>query len=243
MQILRPAVAMIELIFAIVILGITMMSAPMLISQASSSGITVLQQEAIAAAASELGMIMTRQWDEQDTNETQQSPILVVSSTGHVDLAEATDADGNLTGRRAGTPPMSARSFLTSLGGVRFNATAATALGSEGGDDDDIDDFNGNTITLTVVTATDTQTGDYADTSLQLTISVNYLLDTPTNNYQQASITYSQPFSQTTNNTTNIKAVTVTATSGSHDTELNTNVVLRAFSCNIGSYTLKEGRF
>ena len=242
MHTMKKALAMIELIFAIVILGITMMSAPMLISQASNSGITALQQEAIAAASSELGMIMTRQWDEQDTNESQQSPILVVSNTGHPDLAEATDADGNLTGRRIGTPLLSTRSFLTSLGGVRLNATPPAQFTAEG-DTDDVDDFNGQTVTLSVITATNAQTGDYADTSLQIAVTVTYLTDSPTSNYQQSSITYSQPFTLTTNNTTNIKAVTVTATSGSHNTELGTNVRLRAFTCNIGSYSLKEGRF
>jgi hypothetical protein len=242
MLISRPAIAMIELIFAIVILGITLMSAPMLISQATTSGITAIQQEAIAAAASEIGMIMTRQWDEQDTDETAQNPILVVNN-GHTDLDEATYADGNRTGRRIGTPSLSSRSFLTSLGGARLNATPAATLGPEGGDDDDIDDFNGRTVSLTVITATDTVRGDYADTSLQLNITVNYLLDSPTSDYQQASVTYSQPFTRTTNTSTNIKAVSVQATSGSHDDALKTNVLLRAFTCNIGTYTLKEGRF
>ncbi|HID37394.1 MAG TPA: hypothetical protein EYP39_08505 [Ghiorsea sp.] len=106
---------MIELIFAIVIMGIVLMSAPLLISQAEKGAIVGVQQEAISAAASNIGMILTRHWDEQDTDETRESPIL---STGSVvaALSEATAVDGNLSGRRVGTPTLSYRSFLTSTG-------------------------------------------------------------------------------------------------------------------------------
>ena len=236
---LRTGIAMIELIFAIVIMGIVLMSAPMLVSQASKSGLVMVQQEAIAAASTNIGMILTRHWDEQDTNESLESPILVAN--GSSQLNEAVDADGNLTGRRAGTPTLSYRSFLTSLGG-RLNASST--LGAESGDDDDIDDFNGQTITLGTPSTTDattTELGDYADTSLQLTTAVAYISDG--NDYNSSSMTFHSPFSSAAAGTSNIKAVSTTATSGSHDAELGTNITLSAFSCNIGIYTLKERSF
>ena len=236
---LRKGIAMIELIFAIVIMGIVLMSAPMLVSQASKSGLVMVQQEAIAAASTNIGMILTRHWDERDTNESLESPILVAN--GSSQLNEAVDADGNLTGRRAGTPDLSYRSFLTSLGG-RLNASST--LGAEGGDDDDIDDFNGQTITLGTPAATDattTELGDYADTSLQLATAVSYISDG--NGYNSSSMTYNSPFTSAAAGTSNIKAVSTTATSGSHDAELGTNITLSAFSCNIGTYTLKERSF
>jgi hypothetical protein len=65
---LRPAIAMVELIFAIVIMGIVLMSAPMLISTASKSGYVAIQQEAINEAASQVNMIMGYHWDENNTN-------------------------------------------------------------------------------------------------------------------------------------------------------------------------------
>ena len=255
----RRAIAMIELIFAIVILGIVMMSAPMLISQASSGSITSLQQEAISAASSELGMILTRQWDEQDTNESLRAPSLVVNN-GHGDLNESVDSDGNLTGRRVGTPLLSARTFLTAIkldpatmpmvnADGRLIATPATSFTVEG-DEDDVDDFDGKTITLapeSAAQATDAQTGDYADTTLQLAIAVNYLPDSPNGgtitNYQNTSLTYSSPFGATVTGTTNIKHVSIRATSAGNDTTLHTDIRLHAFTCNIGSYKLKEGRF
>jgi hypothetical protein len=236
---LRKGIAMIELIFAIVIMGIVLMSAPMLVSQASNSGLVMVQQEAIAAASTNIGMILTRHWDEQDTNESMESPILVAN--GSSELNEATDADGNLTGRRAGTPVLSYRSFLTSLGG-RLNASAV--LGAESGDDDDIDDFNGQTITLgtpATADATTTEVGDYADTSLQLATAVSYINDG--SGYNGSSMTFNSPFGSAAAGTTNIKAVSTTVTSGSHDAALGTNITLRAFSCNIGTYQLEERSF
>ena len=66
---LRPAIAMIELIFSIVIMGIVMMSAPMLISTASNSTSVVLQQEGINQAVSRITMMLSYPWDEANTND------------------------------------------------------------------------------------------------------------------------------------------------------------------------------
>lgn len=66
----KYAFTLIELIFAIVIIGITVISLPMM-NQAISKGIDAnLLQEAIFAAATELNEVTTTQWDEAsiDTN-------------------------------------------------------------------------------------------------------------------------------------------------------------------------------
>jgi hypothetical protein len=57
-------------------------------------------------------------------------------------------------------------------------------------------------------------------------------------------MTFNKPFRSTPpTGTTNIKAVSTTVTSGSHDAALGTNITLRAFSCNIGTYQLEERSF
>ncbi len=89
-QIKRPAIAMIELIFAIVIMGIVLMSAPMLISVATKSGYVAILQEAIHEASSQVNMIAGYHWDENDADELFLDPILGVSA-GSSDL----DADVN----------------------------------------------------------------------------------------------------------------------------------------------------
>jgi len=53
----RKAIAMIELIFAIVVIGIALLSVPNLIYTATESGYTSLQQEAIASASSKPSLL------------------------------------------------------------------------------------------------------------------------------------------------------------------------------------------
>jgi len=232
----HSGVAMIELIFAIVIMGIVMMSAPMLVSRASNAGLLTVQQEAIVAGSSEIGMILTRQWDENNTKESLYSPVLMTSED--IDsLNEATDADGNYTGRRAGTPSLSTRSFLTSDG---KRLEASSTLGSDG-DDDDIDDFNNHTATLTSSDTTTAQVGDYIDTSLQLLTTLKYI--SSPSNYNATTISFNTPFNTTPVGTSNIKAIKTVITSGSHDADFGTKIKLRAFSCNIGTYELIERSF
>ena len=234
----RPAIAMIELIFAIVVMGIVLMSAPMLISTAAKSGFVAIQQEAIHEAASHLNMIMGYHWDENDADELYIDPILEVSATGDGGLEE----DGN-TSRRSGTPETSYRTFVRS-DGQRFSASA-TPLGPDGGDRDDIDDFSGNTYLTEIEAAV-------ADNVEKDTININavvaYVPDSPGGgSYADPGadnkITFTPNFTSNLGNSTNIKRITVTLTSSSGVTELDKQIRLHAFSCNIGGYTLAERGF
>lgn len=232
-EIMRPAVAMLELIFAIVIMGIILMSAPMLISTAAKSGYVAIQQEAINEAASKVNMIMGYQWDENDVQEEYIDPILRVTG-GHADLEEA-----GTTGRRTGTPEESYRTFVRSDGVDNLAASAPSDLGLDGTEtiEDDMDDFDGNS-TLALI---QTSTIDYIEdeTTININTDVSYASDSVGGGYNQSSITYT-PFTAS-GGTTNIKAITVTLTSSSAAEELNEKkIILRAFSCNIGGYKLEE---
>jgi hypothetical protein len=237
---LRPAVAMLELVFAIIIIGIVLMSAPMVISTANKSSDVALQQEAISAAASEIGMILTYHWDEGDTDQNLSSPIL--TSAGAGDLNEAQDANGNFIGTRVGTIQGSKRSFLTSLG-TRINATAPNALGNDANDNnqsDDIDDFHNNISALNNLQNTNTQTGDYIDNTLRITTNVVYISDILSSNSYRGSATsiaFNMSSSAGANPTTsNIKRITVNLLT----TNTKANITLNAFACNIGTYKLEE---
>jgi len=228
---MRPAIAMLELIFAIVIMGIILMSAPMLISTAAKSGYVAIQQEAINEAASQVNMIMGYQWDENDVNEQYIDPILQVSN-GHSDL----DEDGT-TGRRQGTPEESYRSFIRSDGVDDLNAS--TSLVSETGEteEDDMDDFSGTTAHLVLIPES-TLNADYIETTtIDINRTVAYSDDTASYNSSN-NISY-DPFGSTTGST-NIKSITVTLTSTSGLDELDKEITLRGFSCNIGAYKLEE---
>ncbi len=231
MKPLRPAIAMIELIFAIVIMGIVMMSAPMLISTASQSTYVALQQEGINEAASRVNMIMGYAWDENNTDDMYIPPILNVSS-GASDLDEVRP-----TARRIGTPMVSQRTFI--LSDRDSSELNASTLGSDGGDTDDIDDFIGD-ISLTLIEAA---TVDYVErTTVNIKTAIAYNSDNPSGGtYTAQTITF-VPFTAS-GGTTNIKSIEVNLTSTTTLDELEKTIILRAFSCNIGGYELKERLF
>ena len=242
-RILRPAVAMIELIFALVIMAIVMMSAPMLISTASKSSTTAMQQEGINEASSRVNMIMGYAWDENNTNSTY-TPILHTTA-GHVDLAMLA-----LTSRRKGTPNQSQRTFIFSdANSSNLFASVPINLGFDAGeavesDSDDIDDFIGD-INLTQIGASTTT--DYIEKStIKINTAVRYISDATTNDYGRKTITHTAftPMTVATDSS-NIKEIVVTLTSTdlANATLLEKTIVLRAFSCNIGTYHLEERNF
>ena len=229
---MRPAIAMIELIFAIVIMAIVLFSAPTLISTASKSGFVAIQQESINEAASQINMIMGYQWDENNVDDRFLAPILGFTAV-NTDLSES-----GTTGRRLGTPPESYRSFIRSDGLTDLNAS--TVLGSDGTEtlEDDMDDFIGTKNLIQI----ETSDAEYVETTtIDITTGIVYSTDTVTGGYNQSSIVY-DPFNAAVG-TTNIKSITATLTSSSGVDELNKSIVLRAFSCNIGEYQLEERSF
>ena len=234
----RPAIAMIELIFALVVMGLVLTSVPQLLTTASSSGYVAIQQESISEAATQVNIIMGYAWDENNTIEEHETVLL---TNGNADLNATT---GGIPPRRAGTPLRSQRLFI-SYDAKEFNATRPAKLGADAGDLDDIDDFNGVT---TLYQAEASANSDYIEKGANINIrrTVSYMGDNVTGG------TYIDPTADNTigfvpafnaaalTNTSNIKHIQVTLTSTSNVDELNKSIVLHAFSCNIGSYTLEE---
>jgi hypothetical protein len=240
-SLLRPAIAMIELIFAIVVMGIALMSAPMLISVATQSSFVTIQQEAINEAASHLSMIMGYHWDEGDANDLYLDPILVVSG-GDSNLSQE-----GVTGRRHGTPKESRRSFIREDGTSNIAATTPANLGTDTGDtiEDDVDDFIGDHDLVEIESAS----ADYVEGTgdIKISTTVTYINDAP------GGGTYENPggdekltfntFTTNTANSTNIKRIVVRLTDESGVEELNKTIVLQAFICNIGGYELETKAF
>ncbi len=233
---MRPAIAMLELIFAIVIMGIIMMSAPQLVSTAAQSGFVAIQQEGINEAASQVNMIMGYHWDENDTDESYIDPILSVSASGDDDL----DEEGN-SSRRLGTPQESYRSFVRSDGS---EGRASATLGYETGEteEDDMDDFANSSTNLVFIPETtyEANEANYIETNITIARDVFYSSDAA--NYNQSTISFNPSFADA-GDTTNIKSIIVTLTSNSGVDELEKEITLRAFSCNIGGYKLEEREF
>jgi Tfp pilus assembly protein PilV len=237
---LRKAIAMIELIFAITVMGIVMLSAPMLINRATQSSYVAMQQESIAAVAAQINMIMAAEWDAADTNiSVIGEPVLSTFSTTFNPCTGTVD-------RPAGVTSSSGR-YCKGLDNS-YGHSASTTLGLEGTEGtfyDDIDDYHNAAYQVTVYNSETYQTyeGDYIDRNITLTSQVYYGDDVPrkadntasTGGYDQ-NITFSNPFRNTSTTSTNIKLITVTLSSANTADELrDKNIRLSAFMCNIGA--------
>jgi len=239
----RPAIAMIELIFSIVVIGITLMSAPLLMQQASSSGYVTMQQEGISEAASRVNIITGNHWDEENTYEGILDTVLQTDSKSS-DLNESLGADGNGSGRRLGTPKESYRSYVDPTN-TRYMSTAPNDFGLDDGEiandtEDDIDDFGATGLILV-----DLADVDYGETTtVSIATEIAYIDDVPASGgYNGKTLRFDPNFNETLTRTSNIKRIKVTLTSTSDIEELNKTIVFNAFSCNIGTPQLEEREF
>lgn len=208
-QLSKSAFSMIELIFAIVIIGITVISLPM-VNQIVSKGVEGnLVQEAIFASSAEINQILSYRWDE---NSIQNNDIL-----SKVIWANSSDCDTS-TKLRLGhvNAPLHRKCLDNNVTAI----TAAANLGLDTGesttnDSDDIDDFNADAKSIFIdnsgggtIVSSKGYKKDYNSS-----VSVSY-------------VNFDPNFSA--NN--NIKKVTVNIS----DTSGNIITRLSAFSANIG---------
>ena len=219
---LRPAVAMIELIFAMVIIGITLMSAPTIISVSTKSSNVAMQQEAIAAASSQISLVMTRHWDESDSNATTGYGILQVTSQGDRNMTNFTHS----------------RRYNVNAAFRQATLVGAFTSDTDSASHDDIDDFNGEKTTLQLYASEDASftnnEGEYIDKDgIYTTTTVGYGNDVA--NYNIKPIILNNPFKVSTSTSSNIKTIRVRLQTKTIDAELAKDVSLYAFSCNIGT--------
>ena len=218
----KNAIAMIELIFALVIMGIVLMSAPMLIQQSIKSSNVALQQEAIVAAASQTAIVLSMHWDENNSNiAAGESPIL---DTNRSSFPFPPVGLSGVTGRntKKGSVTVSPSTL-----GTDINETTHI-------DFDDVDDYHNSSFGLMLFNgeSTTADIGEYVDTSVVINTTIRY---TKEDNVL---------VNITTGSFSNIKAIQVRLTSNldEHDVnytaELEKDITFKAFSCNIGTYAI-----
>ncbi|MDD3343234.1 MAG: hypothetical protein PHR87_06655 [Sulfurospirillaceae bacterium] len=219
---MRSAMSMIELVFAIVIMGIAVMSLPLILTQVQSNNAFAMQQEAILAAKAKIGDVLTYEWDDRSYSPNASSTFVLDVTHGDAELNAVPP-----TPRRVGHIDTDyRRKFFP-------NTTNATlTLGSEGGDLDDVDDFT-NTTTSIAAAVEGAGTLDYVF-DLNLSTTVSYANDSGT--YSDQNLT-DFTFNPAVNAaSTNIKTIEVKVSGGDQ------NITLRAFTCNIGESTLLPSR-
>ena len=210
---------MIELIFAIAIIGIIMMSVPQIIRVSAQSTYATIQQESIAEAASTLALMMTKNWDE--------------NAKGGVVGTQSPNIPSCTPPRPVGVTAGSGRPCL--------DANASTALGRDAGepphsplDYDDVDDFRQDPRIVSVPGGEgsySTWLGDVIDKEINVSVAVSY-----GNDAAPGTTNYPNPFNgPAPAGTTNIKLLSVRLkTDNNETTELKKDIRLSAFMCNIG---------
>lgn len=226
---LRPAIAMIELIFAIVIIGIALLSVPNLLSVSSQSSLVTLQQEGIAMAASHTNSLITYAWDEQNTDSI--GPYV----TNKLNVSGSGDVDLNPGAATLKFPSARSRTFAPV-------GVTATDVGVDINDtNDDVDDFTGITTNTSQAvlggTSNSADQGEYIDVNISQTTTVTYGRDAASYNAANGVFTFHRPFANLAPaDTTNIKLIETELTSNSAATELqDKDIKLKAFMCNIGA--------
>jgi len=238
----KRAIAMIELIFALVIMGIVLLSAPMLIQQSMQSGNVALQQEAIAAAASQTAIVLSMHWDENNSNipigvspilDTNRAPFdfnITTAPLGLINVASRNSADGNTT------------LFPSTIFGTDETNDTDTNESSYI-DFDDVDDYDNQTFGISIFNneKTSSDIGDYVDVNISMETMINYTEDRITTGDTLALNGTDIILNNKINNTplgaiSNIKFVQVNLTSKSGIKELDKNITFKAFSCNIGTF-------
>ena len=240
----KPAIAMIELIFALVIIGIVLLSTPMLIQQSIKSSNVALQQEAIAAASAHMGVILSMNWDEENANlAVGTSPILDTNRTGL-----ALDPLAFNGGILPGLNGVSGRVTLVS-GSFAHSATLVADFGANKDTNetnatsfDDIDDYDESNLGITVYNTENSSAdiGDYVDTQINMYTKVEYVEDRPvSNSLSTTTVNIGSTLQTKLTVPSNIKMIYLNLTSTSGVEELDKNISFDAFSCNIGTYLVQ----
>lgn len=236
---LRPAIAMIELIFAIVVMGISMLSIPMMLETATKSSSVSFQQESIAIIASHANSMMTYAWDDNNTQAFTPDNLLTVTNGD-------SEIDGNSTLNQVNqTRTLSASSNaapFASFGFKKDTVTVGSVVHIEV-INDDVDDFHNTETNLSIALEGDqlSTKGDYMDISILMDTNVTYLNDTA--NYSACISSTGCAFSKDNTEwgniptgTSNIKLITTTLTSSNVSQK---KILLRSFMCNIGAASLR----
>ena len=223
---MKKGFSLIEVVLAIVIIAISMMSVPMLLKQSSKSNEFSIIQESILATSTKLGNILSYSWDKNsyDASNAILRTLDVKNGDSELDRVIGSN-DNNLRighifydGRR--------RFFdFSSIGRVYPDNIVNAAKVS-------INDFHNQTSTISGGGAY-----DYKDSSISIKSAIYYISDNANYNNQNINFTFTTPTNRpitTANYSTNIKMIVMTTTSPL----LGHSLTLRTFESNIGQSNL-----
>ncbi|MDR0580440.1 MAG: prepilin-type N-terminal cleavage/methylation domain-containing protein [Campylobacteraceae bacterium] len=234
----KRAFSLIELVVSIVIIGIVSMSFPLILRQTSNNVAFAMQQEAILEAKTYIGTILSYPWDQNSLFiDNEAYKIIVLDVQGDNSLVVSGGLrPGHIVGdlRRKMAINNTTGNFITICNdnNCKDNPSIKQSMNK----------FNNSKENLTVVIEGNQKNMD-SILSLTLTSTIDYVGDSPDygSSYNDDNVTFT--FGRTPiADSTNIKRVSVNAnnaTAGGPKVE----VVLRAYSSNIGEFHLVEDKY
>jgi hypothetical protein len=220
--VVKRSATLIELIFTIIILGITIKTIPIVLSQIAKNDESSIKQEAISAGATKISNILTYEWDEKNSVETDIKHILDVTN-GDIELNRIDNSTcrvGHFKGsnRRKFFP---IKLFASPIGIDDANESIFP---------DDIDDFNAKVDTLLLNSVSNQK-------SFILTTTIAYVNDKA--DYNQNTLFFE--FNTTAiSPSTNLKMIEVTIKESQNNQTIAT---FRSYAANIGSFKLLHRTF
>jgi prepilin-type N-terminal cleavage/methylation domain-containing protein len=215
----KKAFTMIELVITIVIVGIVSLSFPLILTQTSTNINLAMQQEAVLAAKTYIGTILSYSWDENS--------IMGGGSAVILDTSTSASADNEFN-RVVGTNLRAGNVYGTGRRRMVDAVAATHPSNSDNANPIDIDDFSGDVSQL-VVNQADM---DYTF-SLQLTPTISFVDDEADYDRDDVDFTFRTGAAA---DSTNIRLIAVRVENvGGGGT---TDITLRAYSANIGEFEL-----
>jgi len=221
---MRSGASMIELVVAIVVMGIVVTSLPIIVLQTQSNLNYAMQQEVITATKTKVGYILAYDWD-VNSYDSSSGYTRALNTEGIATANDAFDNIGTVPPRRVGHIEGDRRQRLSAN-----KPTENTNFGNKNTPHSslstgypDIDDFDGDSTITTIRSA------DYDKVfKISQTATVEYISDSLTSGkYNDTTITFSFN-TVTAEGITNIKMIKVSSIGE------NINIVLHAYASNLG---------
>lgn len=215
---MKQGSSLIELVIAIVVMGIAVMTLPLLLTQTQANNAYTLQQEVILAARTKIGDTQTYRWDENSLDENARISVLVTDGDSELNVST--------NGRRIGHVfANKRRKFSADLN----TSTTPANLGPDVGDPNDIDDFSVSSDNL--VDSNQSTNLDYRFLLFDLNTTVDYVSDSA--DYNGTNIDFTLQTTPATTST-NIKLLTIKVSGA----DIPNPFILRSYSTNIGESEL-----
>ncbi len=232
----RKGIGLIELVLAIVVIAISVMTVPMMLQQGTKSDTFSMMQEAILAARTKMGNVLSYQWDEYSMESN--------NTYGRLRALDVANGDPALDRNATYYPERRIGHVYGNLRRKMKPGTAPNLFPKPGADANitDLNDFdNLSTQIVWQGASTASDRYDYLDKNLTLSTKVYYISDTPSagTDYNSTTVTFvfNPAMKQNINGaySTNIKMVELNVTTQSYPA-----FMFRVFSCNLGETGLLE---